>query len=435
MPASKATIPLTQSNAAFIQAQAVLPGGVNSPVRAFRGVGGHPIFMQRAEGPHLWDVDGNRYIDLIGSWGPAILGHAHPDIQQALLTALPNGTTFGTPTVRETEMAQQVIGMVPGVEKVRFVNSGTEAAMSGLRLVRAYTDKCKIIKFAGCYHGHVDALLVQAGSGATTMGIPDSPGVVGAAQTLTAEYNDLNSVRACLDSAPDDIAGILIEPVAGNMGCVMPDPGFLQGLKDLAHQYKALLVFDEVMTGFRLSAGGAQGALGVVPDVTLLGKIIGGGLPVGAYGASQQIMATVSPEGPMYQAGTLSGNPLAMAAGLAALTHLQAHPEVYTHLEQLGQQMAQGLKQVMAKKGVPVVINQMGSMLTVFFTESIAVSDYNTALTSDRQRFGRFFWHMINEGIYFPPSQFEACFLSAAHTADHIDQIIQAASRWETIDG
>jgi glutamate-1-semialdehyde 2,1-aminomutase len=434
MPASKAIIPLTQSCEAFTQAQKVLPGGVNSPVRAFKGVSGHPLFMQRAEGPYLWDIDGNRFIDMIGSWGPAILGHAHPDIQQALLTALPNGTSFGAPTRLETDMAQQVIGMVPGVEKVRFVNSGTEAAMSGLRLVRAVTGKSKVIKFAGCYHGHVDALLVQAGSGAMTLGTPDSPGVVGTADTLTAQFNDLNSVRTCLDSAPHDIAAILVEPVAGNMGCVLPDPGFLQGLKDLAHHYQALLVFDEVMTGFRLSAGGAQGALGVTPDVTLFGKIIGGGLPVGAYGANQKIMAMVAPEGPMYQAGTLSGNPLAMAAGLATLTHLQANPHIYTHLDALGQQLAKGLKQVMDHKGVPAVINQMGSMLTVFFTETAVVSDYNTALTSNRQRFARFFWHMINEGVYFPPSQFEACFLSAAHTADHINHIVQAASRWETVD-
>jgi glutamate-1-semialdehyde 2,1-aminomutase len=427
------TLLFSQSHTAFNDAKTVLPGGVNSPVRAFKGVGGHPLFMQRAEGPYLWDVDHNRYIDLIGSWGPAILGHAHPTIQQALLTALPNGTSFGAPTLRETEMAKQVIAMVPGVEKVRFVNSGTEAAMSGLRLVRAVTGKRKVIKFAGCYHGHVDALLVQAGSGATTLGLPDSPGVVGTADTLTAQFNDLASVKTCLDSAPDDVAAILVEPVAGNMGCILPEPGFLEGLKQLAHQYQALLVFDEVMTGFRLSAAGAQGALGVTPDVTLFGKIIGGGLPVGAYGASQAIMATVAPEGPMYQAGTLSGNPLAMAAGLAVLTYLHQHPDVYSHLDTLGNQLADGLRHIMQSKGISVVVNQLGSMLTIFFTDAPTVNDYSSALTADRDRYGRFFWHMIHEGVYFPPSQFEACFLSAAHTTDHIEHILQAANRWQPV--
>jgi glutamate-1-semialdehyde 2,1-aminomutase len=313
------------------------------------------------------------------------------------------------------------------------VNSGTEAAMSGLRLVRAVTGKHKVIKFAGCYHGHVDALLVQAGSGAITLGLPDSPGVVGTADTLTAQFNNLESVKACLDSAPNDIAAILVEPVAGNMGCILPEPGFLAGLKQLAHQYKALLVFDEVMTGFRLSAAGAQGVLGVTPDVTLFGKIIGGGLPVGAYGASQAIMAMVAPEGPMYQAGTLSGNPLAMAAGLAALTQLQQHPDVYAHLNVIGQQLAEGLRQVMQAKGMPAVVNQIGSMLTVFFTAADAVTDYPTALTANRDLYAQFFWHMLAEGVYFPPSQFEACFLSAAHTADHIDHIIQAANRWKPV--
>jgi glutamate-1-semialdehyde 2,1-aminomutase len=422
---------IAHSQAAFTAACQVLPGGVNSPVRAFKGVGKHPIFMQRAEGPLLWDVDGNRYIDMIGSWGPAILGHAHPAVQQALLTALPNGCSFGTPTLAETTMAQQVIAMVPSVEKVRFVNSGTEAAMSGLRLARAVTGKRKVIKFNGCYHGHVDALLVQAGSGVATLGLPDSPGVMGTADTLTAEFNNLESVAAALASAPDDVAGILIEPVAGNMGCVLPQPGFLQGLRTLATQHNALLVFDEVMTGFRLAPGGAQALLGVTPDISLFGKIIGGGLPVGAYGASQAIMAIVAPEGPMYQAGTLSGNPLAMAAGLATLQQLAANPAGYAALDDLTRSLAEGLKAIMQAKGVPVVVNQLGSMLTVFFTQAPAVTNYTSALTSDRSQFASFFWHMAQHGVYLPPSQFESWFLSMAHTADHIQHTLTAAQSWQ----
>jgi glutamate-1-semialdehyde 2,1-aminomutase len=421
----------TLSQQAFIDAQAVLPGGVNSPVRAFKGVGGSPVFMARAEGPYLWDVDGNRYIDLIGSWGPAILGHAHPAVQQALLTALPNGTSFGAPTVLETTMAQQVIAMVPSIEKVRFVNSGTEAVMSAIRLARAVTGKSKLIKFAGGYHGHVDALLVKAGSGALTLGMADSPGVVGVADTLTATYNDLDSVRTCLDSAKGQVAAILVEPVAGNMGCVPPEANFLSGLRTLCDEHQTLLLFDEVMTGFRLAPGGAQALYKVMPDITMLGKIIGGGLPVGAYGASKAIMAHVAPEGPMYQAGTLSGNPLAMAAGLAVLTHLDTHPAVYTHLADITHILAEGLQAVFADKGIPVVINQLGSMLTVFFTPANSVTDYDAALTSDRARFASFFWHMLQQGVYFPPSQFESLFLSASHTPEHIQHIIEAARCWQ----
>jgi glutamate-1-semialdehyde 2,1-aminomutase len=413
------------SQQAYEAACQVLPGGVNSPVRAFKGVGGHPIFMQRAEGTTLWDLDGNRYMDFIGSWGPAILGHASPLVTEAIQSVVSQGTSFGAPTALETEMAKQVIAMVPGIEKVRFVNSGTEAVMSGIRLARAYTGRTKLIKFEGCYHGHVDALLVKAGSGVATLSAPDSAGTIGTENTLLAQFNDLASVRRCLDAHPGEVAGILIEPVVGNMGCVIPAPGFLEGLRDLATAHDCLLLFDEVMTGFRLSPGGAQQCWGVRPDITMLGKIIGGGLPVGAYGASQAIMASVAPEGPMYQAGALSGNPLAMAAGLAVLKHLASNPEVYTRLNALTAQLAEGIRDRFPQW----TVNQTGSMLTVFMTNQ-RVTDYASALKSDRAMYSRLFWHLIEAGIYFPPSQFESCFLSAAHTEPDIATVIQAFERF-----
>ncbi len=414
----------TRSQAAFAEAQQLMPGGVNSPVRAFRSVGGSPVFFARAQGARLWDIDDNSYLDYVGSWGPAILGHAFAPTIEAICQAAPLGTSFGAPTLLETQMAQAVIDRVPSIEKVRFVNSGTEAVMSALRLARAFTGRPIIIKFAGCYHGHTDALLVKAGSGATTLGIPDSAGVPGSMtqNTLIAQFNNLASVQALLEGHPGQVAGILVEPVAGNMGCVVPQPGFLEGLRALADAHGALLMFDEVMTGFRLAPGGAQERYGVLPDVTTLGKIIGGGLPVGAYGGRKDIMAMVAPEGPMYQAGTLSGNPVAMAAGLATLQALT--PEVYADLDAKGTFLAEGLREIFA--GEPVCVTQVGSMVTVFFTPGPVV-DYDTALQADRERFQRFFHAMLEQGVYLPPSQFEAWFLSAAHTQADLEATLTAA--------
>jgi glutamate-1-semialdehyde 2,1-aminomutase len=419
----------TRSEAAFEEARKVMPGGVNSPVRAFRSVGGNPVFIERANGAHVWDIDGNRYIDYVGTWGPAILGHAHPQVIRRIQQVAEKGTSFGAPTLMETELAELVIELVPDIERVRFVNSGTEAVMSAIRLARAYTSRSKIIKFEGCYHGHSDYLLVKAGSGAATHGIPDSAGVPAgtAAETLTAEFNNLDSVRALLEANAGQVAGILVEPVAGNMGCIPPAEGFLEGLRQLADTHGACLIFDEVMTGFRVALGGAQERYGVTPDITCLGKIIGGGLPVGAYGGKKEIMAMVAPEGPMYQAGTLSGNPLAMAAGLETLTLLK-QPGVYEQLEKMSFVLGSGLMDICASKGIPHFATQVGSMMTLFFTEG-PIRNYQDVCRFDRERFNRFFWGMLDHGVYLAPSQFEAAFLSLAHTEDDIQKTLDAADQ------
>ncbi|MBI3961236.1 MAG: glutamate-1-semialdehyde 2,1-aminomutase [Deinococcus sp.] len=417
-----------RSSELFAQAQRYLPGGVNSPVRAFRAVGRDPLFIARAQGAYVWDADGNQYLDYVCSWGPLILGHAHPQVVKAVQETAAKGTSFGAPCQLEVELARLVCILMPAIEKVRLVNSGTEACMSALRLARAFTGREKIIKFAGCYHGHADFLLVQAGSGVATLGLPDSPGVPRAAaqHTLTARFNDLASVRRLLEAQPKEVAAIIVEPVMGNAGCISPQPGFLPGLRELCDEFGALLIFDEVMTGFRVARGGAQQRYGVWPDLTTLGKIIGGGLPVGAYGGRGDIMHLVAPEGPVYQAGTLSGNPLAMAAGLATLQALQA-PGVYEQLEALTKRLVDGLAAVSRQAGVPSYTTYVGSMFSAFFT-SREVVDYDTAKTSDTQLFARYFRQMLERGIYLAPSQFEAGFVSLAHTEKDIDRTIQAHS-------
>jgi glutamate-1-semialdehyde 2,1-aminomutase len=405
----------------------VIPGGVNSPARAFGGVGGQPLFIARGEGPYLYDLDGNRYLDYVGSWGPLILGHCHPRVVRAVEEALHRGASFGAPTELETQLAELIVAAVPSIEMVRMVNSGTEASMSAIRLARGFTGRDLIVKFAGCYHGHVDSLLVQAGSSATTLGVPNSPGVPRGctADTLALRYNDVEALAEAFRVHGGRIAGVILEPVVGNMGLVAPRAEFLSELRRLTEQHGALLIFDEVMTGFRLAFGGAQELLGQRPDLTVLGKIVGGGLPVGAYGGRADIMKHIMPAGPVFQAGTLSGNPLAMAAGLATLQELRDHPP-YARLEQLGQTLVEGLKQAAREAGLPHQVARVGSMWTLFFNPA-QVHDYDTARQSDTSRFARFFWAMMDRGIYLPCSQFEAAFLSTAHTEQHIAETVAAA--------
>ena len=412
----------------FARATALIPGGVNSPVRAFGAVGGTPPFIDRARGSRLWDADGNEYIDLVGSWGPMILGHNHPAVVEALEAALVDGVSFGAPTRREVELAELVLSLYPGCERVRFVNSGTEATMSALRLARGATGRDGVIKFAGNYHGHADSLLVAAGSGALTTGVPSSAGVPAATvqHTLVARYNDLDSVRELFAAHPDGIAAVILEPVVGNMGVVAPTPQFIAGLRELTREHGALLVVDEVMTGFRLAPGGAVERFGLEPDLVCWGKIVGGGLPVGAYGGPARLMEQVSPSGPVYQAGTLSGNPLAMAAGKATLETIRATPDLYQVLERNGERLERELTESAAEAGVAARVNRVGSMLTLFFTGE-PVYDFESATASDLEAFKRFFHGLLERGVYWPASQFEAAFLSYAHDGEEIGRVATAA--------
>ncbi len=416
-----------RSVSAFERSKRVIPGGVNSPVRAFRSVGGTPVFVGAGSGPTFTDIDGNTYIDYVLSWGPLILGHANPAIVDAVQSAATLGTSFGAPTQAESDLAELVLEMVPSIEKVRFCSSGTEATMSALRLARGFTGRARLIKFAGCYHGHGDAFLISAGSGALTNGVPDSPGITAAvaADTIVVEFNDLAAVAAAFAAHPGEIAAVIVEPVVGNMGLVLPQPGFLAGLRELTQADGALLIFDEVMTGFRVSRGGVQGRDGIRPDLTTLGKVIGGGLPVGAFGGRADIMAALSPEGPVYQAGTLSGNPLAMAAGIATLRALR-DDAVYEHFERIGSRLMDGLENVFVKHGVPHTATRAGSMFGFFFAPG-PVTNLTSAKMSDVTFYGKFFHGMLDRGIYLAPSQFEAGFLSTAHSETHIDRTIAAA--------
>jgi len=419
----------TKSTQLFALAKEIIPGGVNSPVRAFRSVGADPVFMSRASGSKVYDVDGNEYIDYVGSWGPMILGHCHPDVVAAVKSAADSGASFGAPTEKETVLAQMVIDAVPSIEMVRMVSSGTEATMSAIRLARGYTGRDKILKFSGCYHGHSDALLVKAGSGAATFGVPDSPGVPQdfAKNTLTATFNSLDSVKKLVSENSGEVACVIIEPVAGNMGTVPPKPGFLEGLRKLCTDEGIVLIFDEVMSGFRVAYGGAQEVYGVTPDMTTLGKIIGGGLPVGAFGGKKEIMSLLSPSGGVYQAGTLSGNPLAMSAGIATLNLLKK-PGFYQQLEEKSAYLATGIAKAARDAGYPIFSTRVGSMICAFFTKN-EVTDWDSAATSDTKAFASFFRGMLEEGIYLAPSQFETGFVSIAHSTEDLDRTIAAAGR------
>ena len=411
----------------FSEAKRYIPGGVNSPVRAFKSVGGTPIFFKKGTGSKMIDVDGNEYVDYIGSWGPHLFGHNPPFIKNSILEYLENGTSFGAPNELEVKMAKIITELVPSVEMVRMVNSGTEATMSAIRLARAYTNREKIIKFEGCYHGHADFFLIKAGSGALTLGIPNSPGVTksNAADTLVASFNDIDSVKSLVSENKGNVAAIIIEPIAGNMGVVSASPEFLSELKTICKEENIILIFDEVMTGFRIAAGGAQEILGVEPDLTTFGKIIGGGLPVGAFGGKKEIMNLLAPSGPVYQAGTLSGNPLAMAAGYAALSFIKEHPEIYIQLEKNSSFLEQGFKENLKSINKNFTINRVGSMMCMFFTES-QVNDYKTAITSNTELYAKYFHSMLKEGIYLPPAQYEAMFISTAHSLTDLDKTIKS---------
>ena len=419
---------LTNSIAAFERAQKCIPGGVNSPVRAFKSVGLNPVFVQKAKGTTITDLDGNQYIDCLSSWGPMLFGHAHQRILTAIAEAAERGTSFGAPSEFETEMAERIIRMVPSIEMVRMVSSGTEATMSAIRLARGYTGREAFVKFAGNYHGHGDSFLIKAGSGAMTLGIPNSPGITKgtAKDTLMAEYNNLASVEILFQEKGSEIAAVILEPVAGNMGVVVPTKEFLQGLRDLCTKYGALLIFDEVITGFRLAKGGAQEYFGIMPDLTTLGKIIGGGLPVGAYGGRKEVMEHMAPVGPVYQAGTLSGNPLAMAAGIAMLTMIEEQEDLYAEMERKAARLEDGIRQNLLLTGVPGVINRVGSMMTLFFTDAAQVTNLEEAMTSNTKRYADYFKLSLESGIYLAPSQFECLFVSYAHSDEEIDQMIMA---------
>jgi glutamate-1-semialdehyde 2,1-aminomutase len=416
------------SSSYFEKAKNLIPGGVNSPVRAFKSVGGTPIFMQSARGAYLHDVDGNSYIDLIGSWGPMLFGQAHPVIENAVREALSDGFSFGAPTYKEVLIAEKICSMVPSIEMVRLVSSGTEATMAAIRLARAYTKRDKIIKFEGCYHGHGDSFLIAAGSGVATLGTPDSPGVTAstAKDTLTAVYNDLDSLQNLFEANLNQVAAVIIEPVVGNMGLVIPQEGYLAGVRKLCDQYGALLIFDEVMTGFRLSPSGYQGICNVSPDITTFGKIIGGGLPVGAYGGRSEIMNMIAPSGPVYQAGTLSGNPLATTAGLAMLNHITNNLDVYDRLAAKGNKLKEGIRSQLDLLGLSYTINQIGSMFTLFFTDQ-AVNNFSDAKTSDTALYGKYFHGMLERGIYLPPSQYESWFISDAIQEEELAKILHAS--------
>jgi glutamate-1-semialdehyde 2,1-aminomutase len=417
----------TKSKIFFKQAQQYIPGGVNSPVRAFKSVGGNPIFIKRGSGSKIWDVDGNEYIDYIGSWGPHIFGHNPSFIKKALSEALENGTSFGAPTELEIKMAKLICELVPSIELVRMVNSGTEATMSAIRLARGFTGKDKIIKFEGCYHGHGDSFLIKAGSGALTFGVPTSPGVTKATalDTLIARFNDIGSVKELITKNRNKISSIIIEPIAGNMGVVPTNKIFLKELRNICTQEKIILIFDEVMTGFRVSSGGAAELYGIIPDLTTFGKIIGGGLPVGAFGGKREIMEKISPLGPVYQAGTLSGNPLAMAAGVATLSFIKKHPSIYKTLEDKSAYLEKGMRANLEELGIKFTINRVGSMLCQFFTKD-KITDFNSAIKSDTKLYAKYFHSMLNHGIYLPPAQFEAMFISTAHTKKDLDRTIKA---------
>lgn len=416
-----------RSSALFQDAQKYLPGGVNSPVRAFKGVGGTPIFIERAKGAYMYDADGHSYIDYINSWGPMIVGHAHPKVTEAIISQVEKGTSYGTPTELESEIAKLVVESVPGIDMVRFVNSGTEACMSAIRLARGFTKRDKIIKFAGCYHGHSDSFLIQAGSGAATFGEPNSPGVTQgtAKDTLLANFNDLENVKSLFENNPGEIAALILEPVAGNMGCIPPQEGFLEGLRELCTAHGALLIFDEVMTGFRLSMGGAQELFEITADIVTFGKVIGGGLPVGAFAGRREIMEHLAPIGPVYQAGTLSGNPLAMRAGLTTLQLLKQNPNCFEEVENTTLEIAEGVHNIFTKNSIEHSINVIGSMFSVFFTD-VEVTDFETAKTANNPTFNRFYHHMLENGIYLPPSSFETWFISLAIQSEEIDKTLSA---------